>query len=200
MRCLHLARILPLAVVLAQAACEVDSTNPVPGLDESEITFVPMSPNAPPLETMDTAFWAVRGEERELEIRYESPTYGLSKCMRFVVPADAVPAGVSPGDSVRITVQVVDPRRFIFSFEPASLRFDEAHPPRLEIRYTLADPDINQDGVVDERDARLAAAISIWSLDPTNDTWSPLETVVQEDVLEAQAPILGFSQFALASD
>ena len=45
-------------------------------LPEDQLDFVLLSPTAPPLETMDTTFWAVRGEESKLQILNEVEAFG----------------------------------------------------------------------------------------------------------------------------
>lgn len=190
-------RLLLLATLVAvPAACDSPSE---PDTDPS-LVAVRMKPDAPPLETLDTAFWAVRGQDREVQIRYEDPTYGYGKCLRFIVPAQALPAGVAPGDSVRITVHVTDPRRFEFEFGPSGLRFDPAHPARMEIRYTFADPDLNGDGRTDAADQQLAQGIAIFRHEHPGDPWERLPTTTDADALEAQAEINGFTIFILASE
>ena len=192
----------PFLLGLALTSCERGSPTGDADFSASseDLTFVTMAPNAPPLETQDTSFWAVRGQDREIQIRYESPTYGYAKCMRFVVPADALPAGVAPGDSVQISVHVVDPKYFEFQFEPSGLRFDPEHPAHLEIRYTVADPDLNHDGVVDARDTDLASRLAIWRQERRGEPWYRLETALEGDALEARADVQGFTILLLASN
>lgn len=193
----RITRLTPLlGLLLVLGSCESPSDPP----PVEPLTFVRMAPDAPPLETLDTAFWAVRGQDREVQIRYVDPTYGYGKCLRFIVPAGAVPAGIAPGDSVRITVQVPDPNFFQFRFGPAGLRFDPDHPARLEIRYTFADPDLNGDGVVDASDSQLADRIAIWRQENPGEDWSKLETRHADNIVEASADIQGFTIFVLASE
>ncbi|HET8655260.1 MAG TPA: hypothetical protein VFL93_07075 [Longimicrobiaceae bacterium] len=192
-----LVRLLVLAtLVAAPAAC---SSPDGPSTDPS-FTILRMGPDAPPLETLDTAFWAVRGQDREVQVRYESPTYGYGKCLRLVVPAQALPAGVAPGDSVRITVHVVSPELFQFDFGPAGLKFDPSHPAQLQIRYTFADPDLNGDGQVDARDQNLAKRLAIYRRETSHDPWERLPTTLDANAIEADAEVTGFTQYALASE
>jgi hypothetical protein len=186
------------AVVLA--SCR-DLTAPIQQqvADESELTFVRVDPAAPPLESLEVSFWAVHGEERQVQITYDAGTYGNGKCLLFRVPADAVPIGVAPGDSVRVTIRVMDAAEFRFEFEPEGLQFDPAHPARVEIRYRWADPDFDRDGDVDPRDLLLSETFGLWKL-TGGQTWERVAADRRRDVLEIHAPIVGFTQYALATD
>ena len=64
--------ILVAALVVASLFGCSDSTSSGPVVKpESELEFVPIRATAPALETTDTSFWAVKGEERELAIRFQ---------------------------------------------------------------------------------------------------------------------------------
>lgn len=168
-------------------------------VDESELTFVRVDPEAPPLDALEVSFWAVRGEERQVQITYDAGLYGNGKCLLFRVPEDAVPLGVAPGDSVRVTIRVVDAAEFRFEFQPQGLQFDPEHPARLEIRYRWADPDFDGDGDVDPRDLLLSETFSLWKMTGAQ-TWERVSADRRRDVMEIHAPIVGFTQYALATD
>jgi hypothetical protein len=175
-------------------------------LNESELIFVRLDENAPGIDTTEVSFWAVRGQEREVQIRYfYEGTNSFSKCMRFVVPANALsrrPDGsaIAPGDSVRITIRMPDPTRLGFEFDPAGLQFDPAHPATVEVVYRYADRDFNGDGVVDATDDALAARLGFWRQERPGEPWTRIETTRLEDVAEARATIAGFTKYALAID
>ena len=198
-----LRRLLPalLAGLPLVAACR-DLTSPTESaiVDESELTFVRVDPEAPPLTAHEVTFWAVRGESREVQISYDATLYGNGKCLLFRVPADAVPLGVAPGDSVRITIRVMDAEEFRFEFEPEGLQFDPDHPAQLEIRYRWADPDWDGDGDVDPRDLVLSETFGLWRKAPTGSSWERVTANRRRDILEIHAPIVGFTQYALATD
>lgn len=186
--------------VLLLASCR-DLTSPTQEqvVDESQLTFVRVDPAAPPLDALEVSFWAVRGEERQVQITYDSGPYGNGKCLLFRVPEDAVPLGVAPGDSVQVTIRVMDASEFRFEFQPQGLQFDPAHPARLEIRYRWADPDFDGDGDVDPRDLLLSETFGLWKLTGA-ETWERVPADRRRDVLEIHAPIVGFTQYALATD
>jgi hypothetical protein len=174
-------------------------------LEESAIDVVEVAPDAPPLQNTTVKFWAVRGESREVEIRYAAAPGYNGKCLRFVVPADALLRDangkvIQPGDSVEITIRVIDPSQFLFEFDPAGIRFDPAHPAKLEIRHRWAVADLNGDGSVDDADQAVARALSIWRQERVGDDWVKIPSERLDDLQEVHADITGFTRYALASD
>jgi hypothetical protein len=193
-----------LTALAALAGCQELSGPDEEGVDDSELTFVRVAPNAPPLEGDSVTFWAVRGETRVGEMRYVTPQY-VGKCLLLRVPAQALlryPNGdpVLQGDSVRIVIRIAEAARFQFSFEPSGLIFDPDHPAELEVRYLWADPDYNGDGQVDDRDERDAERIRFWHRVMPGAKWHEIPTSHLRDAVEARADVLGFSQYALAID
>jgi hypothetical protein len=171
---------------------------------ESRLTFVRVAADAPPLEAMEVSFWVVRGQDRQVEIRYANGTYN-GKCLLFRVPAAAPlrhPDGraFADGDSARVTIRVVDADRFAFHFDPAGLRFDPDHPAELEVRYVWRDADHNGDGVVDAADERIEREFGFWRQERAGDPWVRVATTRVGDLMEARARITGFTVYALAAD
>src|SRR5690349_7281230 len=94
-------------------------------LPADTLVIAMVDPAAPKLIETRVSFWAVKGQTREVEIKY-APTglYENGKCLRFVVPAQALVRDINgkllaDGDSVRIEVHLVDPTRYLFEFAPA---------------------------------------------------------------------------------
>jgi hypothetical protein len=182
------------------ASCrELTAPAPEPVVDESALTFVRVDPQAPPLDALEVSFWAVHGQERSVQISYDAGEYGNGKCLLFRVPADAVPIGVAPGDSVRVTIRVLDANEFRFEFLPEGLQFDPEHPARVEIRYRWANPDFDGDGDQDPRDLLLAETFGLWRMTGES-SWERVTADRRRDILEIHAPIVGFTQYALATD
>ncbi|HEX6925747.1 MAG TPA: hypothetical protein VF167_09955 [Longimicrobiaceae bacterium] len=190
-----------LAPTLALAGCRDLTISTEPDVvDESELIFVKVDPEAPPLVAKEVSFWAVQGETRQVQISYETGVYGNGKCLLFRVPADAVMLGVAPGDSVQITIRVLDESEFRFEFLPAGLQFDPEHPAEVEIRYRWADPDIDGDGDVDPRDQLLAETFTLWK-NTGGSEWARVAGSHRDrDLIEVRGPVVGFTQYALATD
>ena len=140
-----------------------------------------------------------------MEIRYAAAPGYSGKCLRFVVPGDALlrdanGAVIERGDSVKITIRVVDPSQFLFEFDPAGLRFDPANPAKVEIRYSWAVGDMNGDGAIDDADSAVARQLSIWRQERVGDAWVKIPSQRLGDLQEVHEAVTGFKRDALASD
>ena len=172
-----------------------NSTSSEPQIaNESDLDFVQRVASAPPLETLDTSFWAVRGQDRELEIRYAGQDgQGTGKeFLSFVVEEQTLlrrPDGSSfaDGDSVEIRVSV-DPDLFLLRFEPSGLQFNPNEPAKLELDYDEAEPEfLAREG-----------EIAMWRQEQAGDPWERIGTVQVEELDEIEALLTGFTRYALA--
>lgn len=195
------------ALALALAACDGGSPTQERPVDETELTFVRFADGTLPLEAASVSFWAVRGRDREGVIRYV-PAPGEEEgeeFLAFKVPGGALlrrPDGApfAAGDSVRITIRVVDPGLFLFEFEPAGLRFDARSPARLEVSYREADRDYDGDGDEDGSDDDFERELSFWRQERPGQPWFPVSTLRIEDLEEVEADITGFTRYAVAGN
>jgi len=194
-------------VASAVFACGDDPVSPPPDdgqkLD-AELTVVRFDPVSFQSAQKTGSFWAVKGENRELELLYDdSSGPGSDEFLEFQVDADALlqrPDGTffEDGDSILITVTVDPSGDFLFDFQPSGLRFNPNEPAELEINFSLADPDVNRDGVVDGEDAALREALEVWQQEGVGEDWIRLLTLrVRED--EIRADVAGFTTFAAAN-
>ena len=190
-----------LAVLLA--ACTDPSGPPVKV--EADLTFVRQDPAAPPLDSTTVRFWAHVDSATGVDLEYDD---GAGVCgddfLEFGVPAGSLyrkPDGTlfAPGDSVLITITVVDAELFQFEFEPAGLRFNPSLPAQLEIEYCNADPDFDDDGDVDDDDAAIERTqLGLWRQGAPGEPWVKLDADVDIEFDEIEADILGFSKYAVA--
>lgn len=195
------AAILALGAVLA---CN-DATAPNDVRQTGDLHFLRPALNAPPLAASVVAFWAVRGQDREARIWYR-PAIGQTDSSEFVefkVPGAALlkrPDGTSiaAGDSVLITITVLDATRLIVGFEPSGLQFDPHVPARLKIRFAETDDDYNEDGHVDATDESIKQQFSLWRQEAVGQPWFKVFSVVVEDLEEVEADITGFTSYAIA--
>jgi hypothetical protein len=188
---------------LIALAC-ADSNGPG-GRNDASLSIVRQDPAAPPLLVMRDSFWAKVGDGRELEIHYQGATPGEigEEFLRFEVPGDALlrrpdGRGFAAGDSILITVTIVDPARFLFAFEPAGLVFSAEHPARLKLEYFHSEHDFNEDGVEDSRDDDIEAELDLWHRQTATAQWFKIGAVKFEELDEVSANIRSFSQYALA--
>jgi hypothetical protein len=197
--------VLPLALTLAcsdSGGPDQDGTIRPP----TELTILRLSEESPPLFDPEVSFWAVRGENREVEIFFqddEEPGSPGEEYLELEVDAEALlayPDGTrfTEGDSVLITVRVVDPERLLFEFEPAGLTFSPSRPAELKIHYEHADDDLDEDGDVDVDDVELELTIAIWRQENEGDPFERLGSLLIEDLEEIDAELEGFSRYALA--
>lgn len=190
------------ALALSPAACDQGPSEP-PSRTTDELVFLRAVEGAPPLETYEVSFWAVAGRNSEVEIRY-LPYLGqndFEDCLEFKIPGDAMlrhPDGrrVQRGDSVRITIRVVDPALFNFEFLPAGLQFDPEKPAELRVSYKWADPDYDDDGDVDDEDEDFD--FGIWRQERNGDPWEEVGTARVKGLQEVRAELTGFTKYAMA--
>jgi len=142
------------------------------------------APTAPPLETYELSFWAVRGEASYVQIRYqgdEPDDSGTDTAgdhhdlagkvfLSLYVPWNALsrhPDGtpIRWGERVRITISV-DPTQLYASFEPSGLVFNRRASPWLYVSYNGADRDYDGDGDVDRVDRYIEKKhLKLWCFD-----------------------------------
>lgn len=205
-------RYLPTCLLLL-AACTADagsSAGPGPGpvdstLNEASLRFLQPALTAPPLASRVQSFWAVRGESREIRLMYQ-PLPGQAdsvEFMRFRVESrslvnDQHGQPIAQGDSVRITVTVVDTLRLITDFQPSGLVFSASRPARLWLKFAEADPDLNHDGMVSAADTALLLGLSIWRQENPGEPWALLRSTVDTVAQEVEADIPGFTRYAVA--
>lgn len=196
--------LVSIAVLLASlvAGCSDNPVDPEPdALPEEELVFLRFAAAAPAPADSVVSFWAVRGEDREVEIRL-APEEGEEEgeeFLEFEVSGGSLlrrPDGSAfqRGDSVLITIRLVDASRFMFEFEPSGLKFDPDHPAELEVSYARADPDFDGDGQDDEE-----LRFGFWRQEREGELWFRMGTVFIEDLSEVEADIEGFTRYALAS-
>jgi len=190
-------------VALAVMACE-ENTGPG-GVPDAQLNIVQQDTLAPPLVASRDSFWAKVGDGRELRLFYQgaSPTDSGGEFLRFEVADDGLfrkPDGTAfqAGDSILITVIVVDAARFLFTFEPAGLVFDPSHPARLRVRYFNCEHDFNGDGTVDSTDVGIEGEIDLWYRSNPGALWLRTGGVKFQDLDEIDVNVRTFSQYALA--
>ena len=197
---------LPLLALLAALGACSDSSGPgdttkPPG----QLTVVRLAPGSVPIFNSPDSFYAVKGEDRELRIDFQDPVTGGAgeEFLRLRVRPGSLlsrPDGTpfATGDSVLITVRVVDATQILFEMEPSGLSFDPAEPAELKIHYNHADHDFNDDGTIDVIDAALKSKLAIWKQENSTGPFVRLGSVNIEESEEINADILGFTRYAIA--
>jgi hypothetical protein len=193
-----------ITVVAGVLACSGDSTG-LENRTEADLTFARFDDTAQ-VHATSASFWAVKGEDRRLELRYP-PASGQPEGDEFlefrVRPGSLLlkPNGQPflPGDSVLITVQADAQQRFIFTFEPSGLTFSPADPAELRIRYDRADDDVDDDGDRDAIDAALLEQLKVWQQTAPGLPWLLVPSLHIENATEVRGTVTHFTSFALAT-
>jgi hypothetical protein len=123
-----------------------------------------------------TAFWAVRGQLRSVQINYLSATGDSTfPFLRLTTDDPAFVPGrgnLELGDSVLITV-TIDRANIKVSLEPTGLQFGS--PAELQIWYGGADGDLNGDAVVDSADAFIEGQLlGMWYREGEESAWTQI--------------------------
>lgn len=152
------------------------------------------------LDQYTARFWAVRGQDRSVQINYVDSTGHITA--RFLQLAKVDPVYVpdrgylAPGDSVLIAV-TIDPIDIKVSFEPTGLRFDD--PAELQISYGGAGGDLNGDGVVDDRDAYIEGQLlGMWYREGADAGWTRISASQSVSDKSFTSALAHFSQYAVS--
>jgi len=173
--------------------------------DDDDLSFLEPDDDAPPLATTRVSFYAVRGQERQALIMYRAQPGAAdsSEFVRFVVPAGSLverPDGspIALGDSLRITLTVVDTLRLIVDFQPSGLRFATNHPARLRFSYGETDDDLDDDGEVGPDDEAIEATFAIWRQETAGEPYRKIPSTALTVAEQVVAEIGGFTRYAVA--
>ncbi len=198
-----LRRLLLVCSAAALLSCS-DNTGPS-GVPDAQLHIVQQASTAPPLVAMRDSFWAKVGDGRELHLNYQgaTPADTGEEFLRLEVPGDGLlrkPDGSAfqTGDSILITITVIDSAHFHFQFEPAGLRFSSEHPARLKMRYFDANHDFNEDGVENAADSTIEHILDVWQREGSTAAWFRVGSVKFEELDELDANILSFTEYAIA--
>ncbi len=219
------ATVAGLAVVAsAMGACGRDVVGPAvgnhaaaaaqPSLDRSPgsggsggdpVLFLRPADGAPAVANPIIVFNVRKGEDTTVRMYYHRAHGGRDSIVfaEFRVKPrslDAWPDGrrIQDGQSVRITMTLVDAERGIVEFQPAGLRFSTKQPARLKLTYKNSNPDVDRDGSVDGADGALKRLLHVICRETPDGPWFPLPSMNNTGSDEIEAPIFGFSGYAIA--
>ena len=205
MRNVPALRILLLAAWAgAAASCSDSSSPPDDSKPPSELSVIHVAPTSTPLFNTTVSFYAKRGENSEGSISFQDASGGEGEeYVRLRIDANTLLARpdnspILPGDSVLITLSVVNPTEMLFDLQPTGLKFNPADPAELKIHYDHAGGDLNDDGVSDTRDDTIERTLAIWRQETLTDPFVRLTSVLTIETDEANAELTGFSRYALA--
>ncbi|HEX9167103.1 MAG TPA: hypothetical protein VF862_14415 [Gemmatimonadales bacterium] len=196
-------RLLAAAVILGAGSCADDSLGPTEK-PPAELNILRLPANHAPFEATSVSFWARVNQSREGRI-YLLDAEGKrgEEFARLKIDSGSLlarPDGTSfgAGDSVLITMTVVDPPRVLVELQPAGLRFRSDKPAELKLDYGEADDDFDDDGDVDVDDERTEQLLAIWRQEKAGSPFVKLGSVKFEDLEEIEAKLVSFSRYAIA--
>lgn len=198
------ARLLPIALAAVAACSDAGAPDTGGTKPPSELTIIRLPAGSPAIWNPVDSFWAKKGQDRELRIYFDAPGGGPGEeYMRFRVDAaslQALPDGtpIAVGDSVLITIRVLDPQEIQFEFLPAGLTFNPSQPAELKIEYGETGGDLDDDGDVDTDDSTIEQEMSIWKQEQPGWDYLKVGSVKFEELEEIEAEILGFTRYAIA--
>ncbi len=205
----QLARCAPGAVALLLAtACTQDLTQSTPLGPSQEaaesLSIVAAAADAPPVEAVVVSFYAKRGAKRDGRV-YRTDGHGKrgKEYLRLTVDKNALlarPDGTpfANGDSVEITIRVVDPSLMLFQLEPAGLAFSPTSPAELRIWFDAANGDLDHSGHHDAQDDSIEGHLAIWRQPRIGDEFVRLTSDVGHSDKQVRTDIPGFSRYAIA--
>jgi hypothetical protein len=200
-----------LMVMGAWACSDSSNQSPIEVRDPSEVEVIALDASAPPLTTDSVSFYAVQGQDRSVEMYFDSAGVQTDRLLRFEVDKDALrqlPNGqrIRGGDSVLITIRIKNPGTLQFDFSPSGLVFDDEDPAELTIGYnralvavTAASGLLSGSGSGSGRDGeRSESDLSIWLQEDDSSPFFRVPTKVDLQGKELEAKIPGFSKYAVA--
>ena len=197
-----LAAALPLAAV---AACGGDPTPPGGGqVLTADLQFITPAPTARPLVAQTVSFWAKKGDDREGRLYRAGGTGGEDDdFVRLRIRDETLrarPNGTpfAEGDSILITLTVIDPVNLLVEMSPSGLTFNPARPAELKFHFDEASDDLNRDGAITTEDNTLKTALQIWKREAPGEPWVAINGTLKIEVDEIEANLLSFTTYAVA--
>jgi len=201
------ARVLAAATLAAALSCTSATATAPDGESEraaTDLRLLAAPYGTPPLATIQTSFYAVKGRSGGTDIWYR-PRAGATDSTRFLefrvgaASLDRRPDGtvIAAGDSVLITLTVTDPTHFIIDFQPSGLTFAAGDQPTLKISFAACGDDLNYDGKVDAADAAMMSSLSVWRQESPFQPWFKVPSTVTTTVKDVDSRLSGFTGYAL---
>ncbi len=177
---------------------------PTPGDSSLQVNSLAPAADAPAIANPVVTFYAKVGERREAFMYYRSRPGRADSTVfvRFRVSDGSLltrPDGsvFAPGDSILITISLVDSLRGIVRFAPAGLRFSAADPADVKFSFLEKDEDLNDDGAVNAADSALQNLLSLWKRESPTLPWIRQTSTVTIGTHEIEADVTGFTEYII---
>ena len=197
----------PLAAVVALAACNPDAgqlrspTAPSLEMTTTGVTSTGVASDtsggsekrilrqgtAVAIANTTASMWAVRGRNRSMSIVYADgrPVVTFTVGGKTLV-TDAAGRPLAWGDSVLITMQLVDTASFAVEMQPAGIVFSAESPAKLSFNLERAD-----EGPVKSRQ------LSFWKRESRVSPWEPLPGRFNYKLRQGEVEVPGFTIYAI---
>lgn len=197
---------LTLLVTAAIAGCDTAADSLAPEeRPTSALRLLTVLPTAPLLATTSVSFYAVKGRNAGADLWYRARPgrTDSTKMLEFRLNGaslDRRPDGttIADGDSIRITITVVNPANLIVDFQPSGLKFSAKEPARLKIFFGECGDDLDRDGQITSSDDAVKQQLSIWRQETPTAPWVKLSSVVVQEDRLVDALLGGFTGYAVA--
>jgi hypothetical protein len=204
--------LLLLPLFVAASACHDDPTAPRQDSAPAQAVTAASTPHflqakavAPKIANPIIKFYAKNGQRRTVFMMYHARPgrRDSTDLIRFRLRENSLlrrPNGtpIRSGDSVLITLKLVDPVNLIVDFQPAGLKFNPQDPADLRIHWSETNPDVNRDGVVNQQDTALKQRIKIWRKESSTQPWVRTASLVNVPGQECELDLTGFTRYAVA--
>ncbi len=200
-----------LGLLLLAAACTAVPNEPpvalTPTVGDTSLVVNSLAPaaDAPAIANPVVTFYAKYDEATSAYMYYRSRPGRADSVdfIRFRVPREALltrPDGspFAAGDSILITITLVDPEKLLVRFEPSGLRFDPAKPADLKFSFLETDEDRDDDGSVDSDDTAILNLLDIWKRETVSAPWIRQTSVITIGTHEIETDVLGFTDYIIA--
>ncbi|MGE0555775.1 MAG: hypothetical protein AB7R55_20275 [Gemmatimonadales bacterium] len=196
-----------LSFSIALGSCS-DSTDPGGDGDDvkdpDELAFLQLPANHPPFFNTSTSFYAKIDRSSEAKLYFQEPGGGRGEEFAvlkidsgtLLARPDGTPYG--PGDSVLITMRIVDQSLVQVELLPSGIRFSSSKPAELKLDYEETEGDLDGDGDHDDEDDTIETRLSIWRQENPGDPFVKIGTVKTEGARELKAFLTSFSRYAIS--
>lgn len=171
----------------------------------SDLHLLHVAAETPPLDTSRLSFYAVKGRATGIQLKFHarpgsSDSLALLKLQIGQGALDRHPDGspIAQGDSVLISMRVVDSYHLVVDFQPEGLRFSATDRPILIFSWAGCGDDLNYDGRIDASDNVIVDRLGIWRQESKGLPWFKQNGVTSRATREVSASISGFTGYALA--
>lgn len=189
----------------AALACTSNTTTTDPPEERppAELNILRLPTNHRPFFNTEVSFYAKVGRDAEASIYFldEQGQRGKRFAQLQIESRSLAtkPDGTSfvAGDSVLITMRIIDPVEIQVELLPSGIKFSTSRPAELKLDYKETKGDLNGDGKHDGDDDHIESNLSIWRQEKPGDPFVKIGSI-KSDEGELKADLTGFSRWAIA--